>query len=133
MFFVAVDLAECIPGPPLVLEDPESEDENGEDETSIRDTIATWLEGSDSYLEFPSTLSASERRLVHVEAENLSLHHQSRGTDEARRVTVRRPLVEQQEAAGTVNPVRYSNSEDAPEIRSSKRARKQPSYLDDYF
>jgi R3H domain len=134
LFFVAVDLAECIPGPPLVLEDPESEDENVEDETSIRETIASWLEGSESCLEFPSTLSVSERRIVHVEAENLSLHHRSRGTGEARQVTVRRPLVEQQqEAVGTVNPVRRSISEDVPQIRSSKRARKHPSYLDDYL
>ncbi len=96
--------------------------------------IASWLEGSDSCLEFPSTLSVNEKRIVHVEAENLSLHHQSRGTGEARQVTVRRPLLEQQqEAVGTVNPVRRSISEDVPQIRSSNRARKHPSYLDDYL
>ena len=42
LFFVVVDLAECIPGPPLVLEDPERRTKH-----PIRDTIATWLEGND--------------------------------------------------------------------------------------
>ena len=121
-----------IPGLPPVLEEPESDDESTETEASIRDSIHTWLAGNDSFLEFSSTLTVSERRTVHLEAEQLGLLHRSNGTGEARHVTVKRRLIADQEVdSGTATEVHNLTSNDEPGIRSSKRSRKHPTYLDD--
>ena len=122
-----------IPGLPPVLEEPESDDESTETEASIRDSIHTWLAGNDSFLEFSSTLTVSERRTVHLEAEQLGLLQRSNGTVEARHVTVKRRLIADQEVdSGTATKVHNLTSNDEPGIRSSKRSRKYPAYLDDY-
>jgi hypothetical protein len=120
------------PGLPPVLEEPESDDESSETEASIRDSIYSLLAGNDIFLEFSSTLTIGERT-VHLEAEQLGLLHRSNGTGEARRVTVKRRLLPDQDAdSGTANEVPNVTSDDEPEIRSSKRSRKHPTYLDNY-
>ena len=117
-----------IPGPPLDLDSDsdESSDDGMEDVTSIRETIANWQAGPDEQLEFPSSFTALERQIVHLEAENIGLLHRSTGSGLNRRIVIRRPL-ETVEVSNEVNV-----TEEDITVRRSKRARRQPEHLNDY-
>jgi R3H domain len=89
-----VDLSAVIPGAqPIQESDSEDSDDHGqEDVNSFQEIIRNWMDETDKLLEFPATLSASERRIVHLEAENLGLQHRSRGTGADRRVLIQRQV-----------------------------------------
>ena len=134
-----MDLSAVIPGAQPILESDseDSGDEGQEDVNSIQETIRNWMDETDHVLEFPATLSTSERRIVHLEAENLGLHHRSRGTGVDRRVMIQKRVAEA--AASDLTSSEHQCHDDEVHVSTeetvmwrSKRARKHPEHLNDY-
>ena len=77
-------------------------------EAGMRSKIDCWMVKDDGPLEFPATLTAFERKVVHQIAEKLGLSHQSVGEDIQRRIIIRKmvpaapPAAEEIQAAPTV-------------------------------
>ena len=116
---------------------PLIKNEGQEDVNSIQETIRNWMDETDHVLEFPATLSTSERRIVHLEAENLGLHHRSRGTGVDRRVMIQKRVAEA--AASDLTSSEHQCHDDEVHVSTeetvmwrSKRARKHPEHLNDY-
>ena len=127
------DHALHLPGPDPDLDDSESDSDTEDDIGDFRELLLDWAEaGEDSFIEFPSSFTDRERRLLHLLCEELDLHHESVGEGSERRIIVKRRHTTPADA-GVVVVANVSNiSEESSSTSSLQQAIEYPEPLSPY-
>ena len=130
--YLVGDHALHLPGPDPDLDDSESDSDTEDDIGDFRELLLDWAEaGEDSFIEFPSSFTDRERRLLHLLCEELNLHHESVGEGSERRIVKRRHTTPAD--AGVVVVANVSNiSEESSSTSSLQQAIEYPEPLSPY-